>query len=134
MTRIFVMTIALALSNTVLAGDDPTIEDVNAKPEKYEGKTLTFKKVDLFGTVTTGQVQYRFTVRTQDGKVFKESRQEGQELLFVSEGKGEKIKKFVESLKPDCYYTVTITVEIKKNKKGQFAAMITDVSVPLLKK
>jgi outer membrane lipoprotein-sorting protein len=131
--RFLALTVALALSSTAFAGDDPTIEEVNAKPEKYEGKTLTFKKVDLFGTVTTGQVQYRFTVRTPDGKVFKESRQEGQELLFVSEGKGEKIKKFVESLKADCYYTVTITVEVKKKKAGYVAA-ITDVSVPLLKK
>jgi hypothetical protein len=105
-TRIFALSISLALTGFVQAADKPTtIEEVNENPEKYVGKTLTFKEVDLMGTVSTGQAKYRFTVRTPAGKVFKETRQTGQELLFVSKDKGEKMKKFVEGLKPDAYYS-----------------------------
>lgn len=82
------------------------------------------------GAVSTGQVKYRFSVRTPAGQVFKESFHAGQDVVFVSQNKGEEITKFVQSLKPDFYYTVTLTVEIRQAKKGVLA-VITDASAPL---
>lgn len=100
-----------------------TIEEVNANPMRFMGQTLTFERVDLLPPVTTGAVRYRFTVRTPGGKVFKADRNSDQEVLFVSQNKDTNTKNFVESLKPDTIYKVTLTVQIQNDKKGALAVI-----------
>jgi hypothetical protein len=103
----------LGIMGGVHAG--PTIDEVAASPESFKGQTFTWK-VDLMGNVATGQLKYRFTVRTPAGKVFKETPSAGQNLVFRSSNKNESIRTFVESLKPDYYYPVTLTVRIQGNQ------------------
>ncbi|SRR5579875_3488373 len=127
--RLWALTAFLVLNSAslVYADEQPTIEDVNANPKNYIGKTLTFEKVDLIGTVTTGQVRYRFTIRTPAGNIYKDSLSAEQNIVFVSRNKDANIKKFVESLKADHYYTVTLTVEIRKGKNDSGQAIIKKI-------
>ncbi|MFO0878351.1 MAG: hypothetical protein U0840_13500 [Gemmataceae bacterium] len=123
-----VLTLAVLVSNVAAAdAPAPTIEDVIASPAKFEGMTLKFEKVEIHGW-SAGPKRFRFTLKTPAGTTVKDTRKavKGQRLVFVTGSKDEKAKEFVEKLKVGYYYTITITVEIKKEKDG-FVAVVKDV-------
>jgi hypothetical protein len=117
--------VAFSMTSLHAAGDtkvSATIEEVNANPEKFAGKTVTFQKVSLYGNVTTGSARFRFAVKSPKGTVMKASFDQAndQQILFVTRNKDEKARKFVETLSPEYYYTVNLTVSVEATtaKKG----------------
>jgi hypothetical protein len=128
------LAVALALTGTVQASDNPTVEEVNANPANFAGQTITFQKVSLYGNVQTSPVRFRFTVKSPAGTVYKvlPIDQSEQKLVFATSNKDEKAKKFVDSLSPEYYYTVNITVKIermggKARAEGRFWATLENI-------
>jgi hypothetical protein len=130
--RLFALAVVLALAAPAFAGDPTTIEEVNANPSKFVGQTMTFEKVMLYGH-SSGPARYRFNVKSPKGTVIKatETRPE-QKLFFATRNKDEKAKKFVNGLSVEHYYTVKLTVTIRRmagkaGKEGRYWAILKSV-------
>src|SRR5262245_35683242 len=105
--RLLVSTVILAATSTVYAGDNPTIEEVNANPARFAGQTITFSRVSLYGNVTNAQFRFRFTVKSPNGTLFRAQPVDHPEqtLVFATRNKDQKAKQFVNTLSPEHYYT-----------------------------
>lgn len=105
------------------AKQSPTIEEVNAAPAGYEGKTLVFRAVEVSGKFVSGPQWCRLSVKSKDGMLINSSLRDTGITFVVPKDMQLGVTK---DLQPDRYYsaTLTCTIERARNRNHWLARVV----------